>query len=70
MPRRKSGTFAFGELKLLSEIGVAAGQVTFGSLFVALLPIDRNKLPVVLLSLFLTLFFWGSSWFLTRKFKL
>ena len=58
------------ELRILSQIGIAAGQVTFGSLFVVLFPIDKNKLPMLLLSLALTLFFWTSSWFLTRKYKL
>jgi len=62
--------FVAGELRVFCQIGIAAGQVTFGSLFVALLPIDRNKLPVLLLSVVLTLFFWISSWLITRRYSL
>jgi hypothetical protein len=70
MPKRKLRPFAASELRIFCQIGIAAGQVTFGSMFVTILPIDRSKLPVLLLSLLLTIFFWGSSWFLTRRFRL
>jgi len=70
MPRNNVQVLNKGELKLICQIGISAGQVTFGSLFVTLFPIDKSRLPIVLLSLALTLFFWGISWFLTRRFKL
>jgi NADH:ubiquinone oxidoreductase subunit 6 (subunit J) len=62
--------FSKSESKMFSEIGLTAGEVAFASLFASFFAVDRKNLVLVLLSLILTLIFWGSSWFLTRRFKL
>lgn len=70
MKHRSSWRFSKAELGIFCQIGIAAGQVTFGSLFVSFFPIDKDKVTLLLLSLLLTLFFWGSSLFLTRRFHI
>jgi hypothetical protein len=42
------------ELRVLSEIGITAGQVTFGSAFLTLFSLDKDNSLLLLLSLLLT----------------
>ncbi len=61
--------FSKSEYRLFSNISVNAGVVSFALLLAAIF-IDKKDLKVILSSLVTTLFFWGLSWLLTRRFKL
>jgi len=62
-------SFSKSDFRILSQIGLNAGEVAFASLFASLF-VDKGNLYLVLSSLVLTIVFWGSSWFLSRKFRL
>ena len=62
--------FSKGEYGLFAAIGLTAGQVTFGSLFLQPFSLDKNSFFLIIFSSVLTVLLWGASWFLTRRFKL
>jgi len=59
------------QLKTLANIGIAAGQISAGSMVVPLVfpTIDTAKYGMILLGSLFTLGFWGASVILVRRIK-
>jgi len=65
----KSPQLTEGQVKVMADIGVAAGQLTLGAMVLpfVITGLDKTKLPLVVSGAIGTSFFWfGSVWLAKR----
>ncbi len=60
-----------GQVKVMADIGVAAGQLTVGAMVLPFVipELDKTKLPLVVSGAVGTAFFWFGSVWLARRIK-
>jgi hypothetical protein len=57
------------ELKIFSAVGINAGQVAFATLIASVFGVDKLDFILVIFALVLVVIFWGSSWYLARRYQ-
>lgn len=67
----KSPRLTEGQLKVLADIGVAAGQLAAATMVLPFVVpgLDKTKLPVIAWGLFATAIFWVGSVLLAKRIK-
>jgi len=65
----KSPRLTEGQLKVMADIGVAAGQITLGAMVLPFVvpELDKTKLPLVVSGAVGTALFWIGSVFLAKR---